>query len=89
VTARRTHRMTAAQLSGVSCPYLLRLVGEDDSAWLLVEHRPAVAHRPERLPSDTADGPDRIAWLDGVTVDLPDGTVRFFDWTDEVEVRAP
>ena len=63
--------------------------GVDDDAWLLVEHRAVAARRPVPMPSETPDGPDRTAWLDSVTVDLPDGTVRYFNWTDEVEVRAP
>jgi hypothetical protein len=83
--------MTASHLSGLDPhkPYMLRVFGEDDSAWQLVRPPARVEHRPVKMPSDTPGEPDKNAWLDTVTVDLADGGVRIFNWSDDVEVRVP
>jgi hypothetical protein len=84
VSARWTHRMKAANLSAVVTPYMVRLFGEDDGAWQLVERPAKMEKRPVRMPSEIPAGPGRTAWLDSVTVELSDKTERFFNPTDEV-----
>jgi hypothetical protein len=69
--------------------YMVREFGQDDSAWQLVRPPTGTDRRPVRMPSDIPGGPDRTVWLVGVTVPLADGTERFFNLTDEVEVREP
>ena len=83
--------MTAADLKAMDHheAYMVREFGQDDSAWQLVRPPTGTEHRPVHMPSDIPGEPDRTVWLDSVTVPLADGTKRFFNPTDEVEVRPP
>lgn len=52
-------------------PYLLREFGQGDDAWQLVRAGSTiVSHRPEKIPSGVPGEPDRIVWLDTVSVVL-------------------
>jgi len=65
-------------------------VGQGVDAWQLVRASSTiVSHRPEKIPSQIAGEPDKIVWLDTVSVVLEDGTERLFKHTDQVEVRPP
>jgi hypothetical protein len=72
----RTRQHRAADLAGMSPPYLFKALDDDDSAWNLVQERPICSLVP------TPDGqlpPE-------VTVTVADGTVRVFNPDDQVLV---
>lgn len=73
---RRTWQLNARDLAGASPPYLFKGLDDDDSAWNLVQRRPA----SRLVPSPEKDG----SVLEQVVVTFADGAVRVFTLDDQV-----
>jgi hypothetical protein len=84
-----TRWMTALSLTSIDPDgeYMLRESGDEDSAWKLVQTRAHGERWFDKLPSDAPGEPEKTVWLpEVVLVRFTDGTERYFNPNDPVEV---